>query len=98
MGRPALDVGAQLPRLGTQTRALANAAASAGWLFTARGAGDPRLVQGQVVLGDLFGTLGLNAAVGRVMTKEESPSHPGGARVAVVSHQILDGAIGRGAG
>lgn len=63
-------------------------AAEAGWDFTLTGQGSPQALRGAAILGDFFGTLGLEPVAGRVITAEEAPDHPGGGAVVVLGHSF----------
>jgi len=58
------------------------------------GFGDPQLVMGQIVSGNYFTTLGVNAVVGRGFLPEEDAS-PGAYPVAVISYGLWTGQFGR---
>ena len=54
-----------------------------GWVFAAGASGSTRNVDGAVVTGDFYETLGLNPEIGRLLRREDD--RPGAALVAVIS-------------
>jgi len=66
--------------------------ASAGWGFVRPTPEGAERVDARVVLGDFFGTLGLEAALGRLIPGEQTG--PGAAAVAVLGHAFWERAYG----
>ncbi|MEZ5332546.1 MAG: ABC transporter permease [Thermoanaerobaculia bacterium] len=69
-----------------RSRAFDRWGASAGWNMTLTGEGDAEVLEGEAVLGDFFGVLGLRPAVGRVFSGAEA--EPGADAVAVLGHDL----------
>jgi predicted permease len=61
-------------------------AGEAGWSLRIRRDSRNEIVAGRAVLGDLFGVLGVEAALGRTFRVEEVPASAGGAAVIVLGH------------
>jgi hypothetical protein len=62
-----------------------------GWNVKLTGRGPAEVVSGRAVHGDFFGTMGLEAAIGRGFTVEETPDH-----IAVSQHHDLTTTLGGG--
>jgi putative ABC transport system permease protein len=71
-----------------RNRAFESLAAQAGWTLRLTERGPAQIVEARAVLGDLFGTLGIPAQLGRVFGAAEAPDHEGGAPVAVLGHRF----------
>jgi predicted permease len=71
-----------------RSRSFESFAASAGWTLRLSGRGPAQVLEARAVLGDLFGTLGLQAATGRLFGAAEAPDHEGGEPVAVLGHSF----------
>lgn len=63
-------------------------AGEAPWTLRLTGRGPAQVVEARAVVGDLFGTLGIPAGVGRVFGAAEAPDHEGGERVVVLGHSF----------
>src|SRR5262245_34241311 len=59
-----------------------------GWDMTLTGAGPARVLEGRAVVGDFFALLGLQAAVGRVLTTAETADHAGMPAVVVLGNNF----------
>lgn len=78
-----------------RSRVFESFAGWAGWGHTLTGRGPATTVESSLVLGDLFGTLGIAPAVGRLFTADEAAAHGGGSSLAVVSHAFWVDRLGR---
>ncbi|HKE90606.1 MAG TPA: ABC transporter permease [Gemmatimonadales bacterium] len=71
-----------------RSRSFAEFGAYNGWDMTLTGAGPARVLEGRAVVGDFFGLLGLQAAVGRVLTTAETADHAGMPAVVVLGNNF----------
>ena len=71
-----------------RNRAFEAFAGQAPWTLRLTGRGPAQIVEARAVLGDLFGTLGIPAVLGRVFGAAEAPDHEGGEPVAVLGHSF----------
>ena len=69
-----------------RNRVFESFAASAGWNIRLTGRGPAQILDGRAVMGDVFGTLGLTAAAGRLFTAAEVADREGGDQVVVLGH------------
>ena len=58
------------------------------WDLRLTGIGPAEIISGRAIVGDVFGTLGLQPASGRLFAPNEVPDLPGGPKVAVLSHDF----------
>jgi predicted permease len=77
-----------------RSRVFESFAGYAGGGHTVTGRGPAYDADSYLVIGDLFGTLGITAALGRVFTTEEVPDHSGAAPLAVVGHSFWVNRLG----
>jgi putative ABC transport system permease protein len=75
-----------------RNRVFSHFGASAGWSFVHETTEGARLLDGRAVLGDFFAILGMETALGRTLTAEETEA--GAAPQAVLGHGFWLGALG----
>ena len=71
-----------------RSRAFEAFTGQAGWTLRLTERGPAQIVEARAVIGDLFGTLGVPAQLGRVFGAAEAPDHEGGELVAVLGHSF----------
>ncbi len=69
-----------------RNRSFESIGGSTGWTMTLAGLGAAEVINGRLVIGDFFGTLGVEPLLGRAMTK--SGTLPGAEPVAVLGHRF----------
>ena len=69
-----------------RNRSFESVAAAAGWDLRLTGRGPAQVLDGEAVVGDLFGLLGITAEAGRLFTKTETPAHDQRDQVVVLGH------------
>lgn len=83
------EVSISLPNyrdLRDRSRNFASMVGITGWNVKLTGRGTAEIVSARAIHGDLFGTMGLEAEVGRGFTPDETPDHKGGGHVVVLGY------------
>jgi predicted permease len=73
-------------------RSFDDVAAYSNWSFTVTGNGDPAKLEGARITANLFSLLGVDAALGRILAREED--QPGRDKVVVISHALWQSRFG----
>jgi predicted permease len=69
-----------------RSRSFANMVGITSWNLKLTGRGAAEIVAGRAIHGDFFGTMGLETAIGRGFTPQETPDQRGGAPIVVLGH------------